>query len=72
MEYSEGYWNTPYPQAADHMLSQEDVTDLVSLMTELRELTQSRRTYSKATEFLRRFNGEINSPSLVPADTHVQ
>lgn len=72
MDYSEGYWNSPDARTTAPVLSQDDVDTLVSLMTELRELTQSRRSFAKATDLLQRLGGETQSPSLVPADAVVQ
>ena len=49
-------------------LSSEELDVLVRLMEELRDVTQSRRTFSAANEFLSRFSGEAVRSSLVPAD----
>lgn len=54
--------------AARTMLDASDVAVLSSLMLELRDLTQSRRTFIEASAFLRRLGAENESPRLVRAD----
>ncbi len=49
------------------VLDARDVETLSSLMRELRELTLSHRSFTAASEMLRRF-GETDGPRLVPAD----
>jgi len=51
------------------MLDAEEVATLSALMEELRDSTQSRRSFCAASTFLRRFGAEVESPRLVPADT---
>ena len=50
------------------MLDARDVAVLSSLIRELRDLTQSRRSFAAASEVLRRLGAETESPRLVPAD----
>ena len=50
------------------MLDARDVVVLSSLIRELRDLTQSRGSFAAASDFLRRFGAETESPRLVPAD----
>jgi hypothetical protein len=49
-------------------LDADDVAALATLMFELREVTQSRRSFAAASTFLRRFGAENESPRLVPVD----
>lgn len=49
-------------------LSAEEVGQLAGLMQELRELTQSRRTFAAANELLSRLTSEAQQPHLVPQD----
>ena len=46
-------------------LSADEVGTLAALMRELRELTQSRRTFAAASEFLQRLTAEAYQPNLV-------
>lgn len=50
------------------MLDARDIATLSALMFELRDVTQSRRTFTTASDFLRRFGAETEGPRLVPAD----
>jgi hypothetical protein len=50
------------------MFDAREVAVLSSLMKELRDVTQSRGTFSAASEILRRIGAEFESPRLVPAD----
>ena len=50
------------------MLDSRDVAKLSALMFELRDITQSRRTFAEASQFLLRFGAEREGPRLVPAD----
>lgn len=50
------------------MLNADDVAALSTLMFELREMTQSRRSFAAASTFLRRFGAESEGPRLVPVD----
>lgn len=56
------------PLAPNLMLDAQEVATLSDLMRELRELTQSRGTFSAASSFLRRLGAESESPRLVTAD----
>ena len=49
-------------------LDAKDVAVLSTLISELRETTQSRRSFAAASAFLRRFGAETEGPRLVPAD----
>jgi len=50
------------------MLDAQEVATLSMLMRELRDMTQSRRSFSAASAFLRRVGAETESPRLVAAD----
>lgn len=50
-------------------LTAREIETLSSLMRELRELTQSRRSFAAASDFLRRLGAEAEGPRLIPADT---
>jgi hypothetical protein len=56
------------PPAVRTTLDASEMAVLSALMLELRDLTQSRRTYTAASMFLRRLGAETESPRLVPAD----
>lgn len=43
-----------------------DIAVLTCLLHELRDTTQSRRSFREATRFLQRLAGERESPRLVP------
>lgn len=58
----------PPPPVASRMLDARDIAMLSALMFELRDITQSRRSFTAASDFLRRFGAETQSPRLVPAD----
>lgn len=42
----------------------DDIARIAAMMQELRDLTQSRRTFVDATRFLQQYAGECESPSL--------
>lgn len=60
--------NRPWPpdavNSATH-LNADEIARLAAMMRELRDLTQSRRTFADATQFLQQYAGERESPSLV-------
>jgi hypothetical protein len=57
-----------YRLAPELTLDAQDVATLSALMSELREMTQSRRSFAAASAFLRRFGAESEGPRLVPAE----
>lgn len=59
--------SAPSP-AAVTTLDACDMAVLSSLMLELRDITQSRRTFQATSAFLRRLGAETDGPRLVPAD----
>lgn len=60
--------NEPMPlEISGKFLSAEEVGAMIRLMQELRDVTQSRRTFASAAEFLARFSGEASS-RVVRAD----
>lgn len=68
MEYSEFSWERQSSLRAGAVLSSADIEAMARLMSELRELTQSRATYATASDFLRRFGYEADHGTLVQAD----
>jgi hypothetical protein len=54
--------------ASTLMLDAQDMATLSTLMRELRDITQSRGSFSAASAFLRRLGAETEGPRLVPAD----
>jgi hypothetical protein len=57
---------TRAPEAVNNATRFEahDVARIAAMMRELRDLTQSRRTFVEATRFLQQYAGERDSPSL--------
>ena len=49
-------------------LTAEEVGTIAALMQELRDVTQSRRTFVATTDFLARVAAESERPRLVPHD----
>lgn len=68
MEYSEFNWERQSSLSAGVALSAGDIEAMVRLMSELRELTQSRRSYVAASDFLKRFGHDADSAALVEPD----
>lgn len=68
MDYDQFQYSDGRRVETPSQLSAADMGTIVQLMAELRELTLSRRSFEAATDLLRRFGGEIDSPMLVPAD----
>ncbi len=58
----------PPQPAITTMLDARDIATLSGLMRELRDLTQSRRTFTATSDFLRRLGAESESPRLVRED----
>ena len=46
----------------------DEIRDMIGMMEELRNLTQSRSTFKAASAFLARFAGESDPHSLVASD----
>jgi hypothetical protein len=61
------HWPARQP-APSLTLDAQDVATLSTLMRELRDITQSRGSYSAASAFLRQLGAETEGPRLVPAD----
>lgn len=65
MEWNEFSWERNDPGPSPLSLTTADIAALRQLMSELRDLTLSRATYSSASEFLKRFGGEADGAELV-------
>lgn len=65
MSYSEFSWERPAPLGAGAALSAADIETMKKLMTELRDLTQSRGSYIAASDFLKRFGCDTDTSALV-------
>ena len=66
-EIADPHWSARQP-APSMMLDAQDVATLSTLMRELRDITQSRGSFSAASAVLRRLGAETEGPRLVPAD----
>ena len=67
MRYT-GNDETQVATVTGQFLSADEVGKLAVLMQELRDLTQSRRTFAAANELLARLSTSVNDSSLVPHD----
>ena len=56
------------PQSPTVMLDAREIETLSVLMRELRDLTMSRRSFTAASDLLRRLGAETESPRLVAVD----
>ena len=68
MDYNEFSWERRVPSVSGTSLSAADVETMAKLMMELREITLSRKTYAAATDFLRRFGGDVEASVPVEPD----
>ncbi|MGE0702090.1 MAG: hypothetical protein AB7O57_23540 [Hyphomicrobiaceae bacterium] len=69
MEYNEFSWEKPRSMSTGATLSAADVETMAQLMTELRDVTLSRKSYLAASDFLKRFGHDIDATSLVRPET---
>jgi hypothetical protein len=69
MKYDDRYGAPEEAERRNVLLTAEETATIAELMRELRDVTLSRRSFLAASDFLRRFAGETESPMLVPADT---
>jgi hypothetical protein len=65
METTEFNWERREPLSAAAALSRDDIEQMARLMAELKELTQSRGTWTAASEFLKRFGYDGDATALV-------
>jgi hypothetical protein len=68
MDYDEIYWSEGSGRPQASALTPAEIGTMVRLLAELRDLTLSRQSFEAASDFLRRFGGEVESPSLVRAE----
>ena len=62
---------TTTPQSGAYITADE-IRDMIGMMEELRNLTQSRSTFKATSAFLARFAGETDTHSLVAGDVLVR
>ena len=65
MRIAEHIEKAPPVALTGQYLSADEVGTLAALMQELRDLTQSRRTFTATSELLQRLTNETNQPNLV-------
>ncbi len=68
MQYAVGNEQSEPVTYGGQYLSAEEIGRLAGLIQELRELTQSRRTFAAANELLARIATETQQSSLVPTE----
>ncbi len=65
MERNEFNWDLHQPHDPLAALTPAEIEQMARLMSELKELTQSRGSYQAATEFLKRFGYDGDIDTLV-------
>lgn len=68
MQHFDRYKPPQPPVRSGIHLDAKEVDEVADLLRELRELTLSRGSFRACCDFLARYAGETDAPSLVPAE----